>query len=114
MPYLAVKAFMTVPYLAQSDGSVMTFSVPSFLAALARAYMPAAALSDPAVDTFLLLVLLPPPPPEEPLRLHPAAKMRLPAAAVATTAYRARKIPSQARCAGRKPPECGSNRPHHG
>jgi hypothetical protein len=65
--------------------------------------MPPAALSELAVDTSLLLVL-PPPPPEEPLLLHPAANMRLPAAAVATTAYFARKIPSQVH----------ANGPHHG
>jgi hypothetical protein len=52
--------------------------------------MPPAALSELAVDTFLLLVLLLPLPELLPL-LHPAANIRLPTAAVATTAYFPRK-----------------------
>jgi hypothetical protein len=65
--------------------------------------MPPAALSELAVDAFELPPELLPPPPDEPLLLHPAANMRLPAAAVATTAYFARTIPSQTRRAGHKP-----------
>src|SRR6201996_6192852 len=67
----------------------MTFSVPSFLAAATSALIPPAALRELAVETFLLLVeevlpeLLP--------LLQPAANIRVPTAAVATTAYFPRK-----------------------
>jgi hypothetical protein len=56
--------------------------------------MPPAALTELAVEMFLLLVeelLLP----ELPPLLQPAANIRVPTAAVATTAYFPRNVPSQ-------------------
>jgi hypothetical protein len=54
--------------------------------------MPPAADKDEAVATFVLPLLLEPLAPLDELLLHPAAKTRLPAAAVAAIAYLPRKI----------------------
>jgi hypothetical protein len=78
-------------------------SVPSFLAAVTRAFIPPKALAEAAVAADVVV------PPPEPLLLdellpHPAAKTRLPIAAVPAIAYLPRKIPSHAQAfGGRKP-----------
>jgi len=58
--------------------------------------MPPAADRDEAVATFVLPLLLEPLAPLDELLLQPAAKIRLPAAAVAAIAYLPRKVPSHA------------------
>jgi hypothetical protein len=55
--------------------------------------MPPAALTELAVEMFLLLELVLVP--ELPPLLQPAANIRVPTAAVATTAYFPRNVPSQ-------------------
>src|SRR5206468_12478631 len=62
MPYLAVKPLMMAPSLAQSGGSAMTLSSPSFLAAATNESMPPQSLADVAVLALQLAV----PPPDVP------------------------------------------------
>jgi hypothetical protein len=64
------------------------------LAAATSALIPPAALTELAVETFLLLELVLLPEVLPPL-LQPAANTRVPTAAVATTAYFPRNVPSQ-------------------
>jgi hypothetical protein len=83
--------------LAQLAGSVMTLSVPSFLAAATSASMPPPAATEEAVAQ---LVPLPVSPLALPLlefeELQPTVSSRLPVtAAAAAMACLARKIPSQ-------------------
>jgi hypothetical protein len=84
--------------LAQLDGSVMTFSCPSFSAAATRAEKPPPACADVAVAQFVLLeleLLLAGVVLELELLLQPAASKMLPIAApAATIALVARKISS--------------------
>jgi hypothetical protein len=72
--------------------------------------MPPAADEDEAVATFVLPLLLEPLAPLDELLLQPAAKIRLPAAAVAAIAYLPRKVfpPVPRPYGGRKPrrPRC--------
>jgi hypothetical protein len=85
--------------LAQFEGSVMTLSVPSFLAAATSAFMPPpAAAEEEAVAQLVPLpglpLVLPLPELEE---LQPTVSSRLPATvAAAAIACLARKFPSQA------------------
>jgi len=78
--------------------------------------MPPAADNDDAVATFVLPLLLEPLAPLDELLLHPAAKTRLPIAAVAAIAYLPRKVfPSCAQAIWRaKAIDCGWIGPHHG
>jgi hypothetical protein len=62
--------------------------------------MPPAALTELAVEMFLLLELVLLLLPELPPLLQPAANIRVPTAAAATTAYFSRNVPSQT-CLGR-------------
>jgi hypothetical protein len=84
--------------LAQFEGSVMTLSVPSFLAAATSAFMPPPAAAEEAVAQLVPLpglpLVLPLPELEE---LQPTVSSRLPATvAAAAIACLARKFPSQA------------------
>jgi hypothetical protein len=88
----------------------MTLSVPSFLAAATRAFMPPPAETEEAVAQLVPLpelpLVLPLPEPEE---LQPTVSSRLPAtAAAAAIACLARKFPSQATVPANGDPECQS------
>ena len=79
--------------------------------------MPPKALAEVAVaaDAPLPGLLLDELAPLDELLLHPAAKTRLPIAAVAAIAYLPRKVPSRAQAIWRaRAIDCGWTGPHHG
>jgi hypothetical protein len=61
----------------------MTLSVPSFLQAAIRPFMPPKAVADVAVEALVELAVLPPPDPPEDELLQPAASTTLLTAAAA-------------------------------